>query len=1688
VEFGKDTEVYIYDAADLCAVATNVNNGTEKYKGKTLYLMNDLDLTDCGWVSIGGTRAYFQGTFDGQGYTVYLDPTATGTYGSTLFAFAEYATIRNVVTDVKDPNTTSIGAPILYYGEQETIEYCINYANVGCDKVLAIGGIAYDNHGGTIRDCINYGDVRGLYHRVIQNEDPYPGYSAEAGGICYSTGSLIRCANYGNVYAGSSYSSALGYATKLIEQCVNYGNFERGGGGNQYRNALIMCSPDEATIQDSYNTGSLTVVGLDDKSQQNSVAAIWGSSTNCYNTGSLSHTISDDKATMGKGVPTADFLDKTNSDLVAIQVNARLFTITNCYSKTAVSGMTAQELCDKLNDGRTGDEAPFEVRGTKVALKWEPESGSSSYTVTIQTDPEDADVRLYSDSACTQSVSWTNGGALSTGTYYYQVSKAGYETKTGTVVVSAKDVTVSVSLDAVATVQFRIKPSNATFTLSGSSGTVESSSTTSSGDYTVYTFDALYVGQTYSYNVSGPTDDPTVSYTSVGREYTVTSGGGTVTVELEKKNKTGQTVYGDGNVGADLITVIDDTNTTAGQETVFEIGEGATGTLTISTTNPVTLMGGGTSSSAVYSKLYINCTEPGTNLTLQDVYIDVTGSGDADSSVKSILDFTGTKNTLTFSGTNILDMNTNATYYAAIHVGKGTELTITGGANGGTAYIYKYEMAAAIGGGNGDKNGESNGTIGIENATLFIKGSKQGALIGPTSGATCDGNISIENSELNMISNARGAAIGGSAGGSGASSGGTVSITGSRVNINVDFTGAAIGGGGYASGNDSSGGKLILSNSSVRTYVDENAVNSWGLTQAGVSSNVITASVQNRSGTALYLLTFDTTMLNQSASTFNVQDESGSSVYNGGLHRWTYINEDTTKLGQVSVSYTISNWVASNDPCLYLYLPGVSQTITVNNQKFAVTWNGSSQSLSVAPVQTKAAATTEIVDRVAVTTVDSEGLTAALAGMSANEQLVIAANVPTGTSIIGAQTDLSQDDVAQLVNAGVSLNASSTVAEIELSPTALKSLAALGGDKVVLSATNGADGVKIDLTVDGKSVSTLTGGLRVTLPVVGKTDSTILVQVNADGTQTTLKDAVFSTDGKSVSITVDGPCTLKVTQKAKAVLATTTVEKGVATTTIDSETLLETLKNASADEQLVIEAEIPDGTFFYSTVTALTEDDVWNIVYFGNSLKVSSTLADITLTNAALYSVAQLGGQEITITASDEGGNATSIEVAVDGDPVGSVTGGLLVTLPVDADSITAKTILVLVDKDGKETELTDATFGSDSVTVWVDGSCTLKITEREEVVVSKTEIKDGVATTTIDSEALAEQLAGIISGDELVIKAEIPEGETVTETRTVLIQEDLKAIAQADVSLKLTSPLAEITLPASAVLNLADQLGKEITITASKTENGTKIELAVDDKVMETVSGGLKVSLPVETAAAGTVLMLVDDDGNTTVIKKSVLDGDTVTALLTGSCTIKAVDNTKTFADVGDAWYTDAVAFASSHGLFNGIGNDQFDPEGKMTRSMLVTVLYRLENEPSVFTSSSFSDVADSWYTDAVAWANANKIVEGDGNGSFAPDDYITREQMATILYRYMDYLGLDVSLGGDGEMKELGTDGVLARYADAGNTSTWANAPMQWAVISGIITGQGTGDDLLLNPSGLAQRAEVATMLQRLINLMLK
>ena len=179
-------------------------------------------------------------------------------------------------------------------------------------------------------------------------------------------------------------------------------------------------------------------------------------------------------------------------------------------------------------------------------------------------------------------------------------------------------------------------------------------------------------------------------------------------------------------------------------------------------------------------------------------------------------------------------------------------------------------------------------------------------------------------------------------------------------------------------------------------------------------------------------------------------------------------------------------------------------------------------------------------------------------------------------------------------------------------------------------------------------------------------------------------------------------------------------------------------------------------------------------------------------------------------------------------------------------------------------------------------------------------------------------------------------------------------------------------------------------------------------------------------------------------------------------------------FADVPkNAWYVGAVEYAVQNGLMNGVGGDQFNPEGSMTRAMLVTVLWRFEGEPEAG-KNTFSDVPNGqWYTDAVAWAAANGVVNGVGNNRFDPEGKITREQMATILYRYAEKKGIDT-----GKRAELGA------FPDAKQVSAYAKDPVQWAVAEKIIN----GSDGKLLPQGDATRAQVATILMRFIENIVK
>ncbi len=183
-------------------------------------------------------------------------------------------------------------------------------------------------------------------------------------------------------------------------------------------------------------------------------------------------------------------------------------------------------------------------------------------------------------------------------------------------------------------------------------------------------------------------------------------------------------------------------------------------------------------------------------------------------------------------------------------------------------------------------------------------------------------------------------------------------------------------------------------------------------------------------------------------------------------------------------------------------------------------------------------------------------------------------------------------------------------------------------------------------------------------------------------------------------------------------------------------------------------------------------------------------------------------------------------------------------------------------------------------------------------------------------------------------------------------------------------------------------------------------------------------------------------------------------------------VSPAKTFQDVSEAdWYYDAVMYVSVNGLMQGT-NAGFAPNDTLTRAMLVTVLYRLDESPKTGSTAKFSDVAaGQWYTDAIVWATQNEIVQGYGNGEFGVSDPITREQIATILHRYASYKKYDVSAGENTH---------ILSYDDFANISEYAIAPMQYAAGMGLMNGK---TESTLNPQDLATRAETATILMRFL-----
>lgn len=175
-------------------------------------------------------------------------------------------------------------------------------------------------------------------------------------------------------------------------------------------------------------------------------------------------------------------------------------------------------------------------------------------------------------------------------------------------------------------------------------------------------------------------------------------------------------------------------------------------------------------------------------------------------------------------------------------------------------------------------------------------------------------------------------------------------------------------------------------------------------------------------------------------------------------------------------------------------------------------------------------------------------------------------------------------------------------------------------------------------------------------------------------------------------------------------------------------------------------------------------------------------------------------------------------------------------------------------------------------------------------------------------------------------------------------------------------------------------------------------------------------------------------------------------------------------YTDIPTDWAKEGICFVIENGLMVGTTSTTFAPKDTLTRAMLVTVLYRMAGSPAVDAPSGFTDVADGqWYSDAIAWAAANGIVNGVGNNRFAPSEPVTREQLAAIFFRYAK--------------AEAPEADVLSGYPDAESVSTYARDAMAWAVSTGLVTGSKEADGTYLAPQGLAAREQAAAILMRYV-----
>ena len=539
-------------------------------------------------------------------------------------------------------------------------------------------------------------------------------------------------------------------------------------------------------------------------------------------------------------------------------------------------------------------------------------------------------------------------------------------------------------------------------------------------------------------------------------------------------------------------------------------------------------------------------------------------------------------------------------------------------------------------------------------------------------------------------------------------------------------------------------------------------------------------------------------------------------------------------------------------------------------------------------------------------------------------------------------------------------------------------------------------------------------------------------------------DGMLTVDGGTLTGDVTGTVNYKVTGVSLNTDSLTLEEGGTATLTATITPSNATDQNvtwssdnesvATVDQNGRVTAVAQGG----ATITAAVD---------GKSAKCSVTVnaaAPVPVTSVSLdkTSLGLTEGDTETLTATVEPSDATNKNVtwSTSDASIATVTDGVVTAVAPGTATITVttedgnKTATCAVTVTAATVPVTGVTLNKTSTSLYVGDTETLTPTITPDNATNKnvTWSSDDTSVATVDASGLVTAVAR----GTAVITATAADGSGASASCTVTVSSYLPP---ANPNYRIT---VEATQGGTVTADpTAAKAGATVTLTPVPDRGYQVGSVAVTDRFGDPVA--------VTEQAVGTYTFVMPN-GQVTV-------------------TVTFAEAPLPFPDVTEGdWFYDAVRYAYENGLMDGVGDNLFAPNSDTTRAQLVTILYRLEGQPAPSGDSGFSDVAaGTWYTDAVAWAAENGIVNGVSETEFAPGKDITREQLATILFRYAEAKGYDVSARVD-----------LSAYPDANQIQSYAAESVAWAVAEGLIQGF---EDNTLRPAGNATRAQIATILMR-------